>query len=119
MPDPHELDDNDSQPSYHEPPPPRRHPNDEDGWYRTDDGDYARSRPRNWADVQAAARREWQRLRDIAVTVPCPTKPLGCGMPVGAACVNRAGAKPAVLKRAPAHPRRLLNALNAQQRSTQ
>lgn len=56
------------------------------------------TRGRQWHAQQAAARREWTELRDLAVTVPCRC----CGMPAGASCVSRLpGEKPALLKRVP------------------
>ncbi|MCV7230698.1 zinc finger domain-containing protein [Mycolicibacterium komossense] len=69
------------------------------------DLDYARGQ--QWHARQAHARSEWQRMRDQAVTVPCPIPPLGCGMPAGAACVTRTpGEPPKLLTRFPAHSAR-------------
>lgn len=73
-------------------------------------GDYARGR--QWHAQQANARREWQQLRDLAVTVACRA----CGMPLGAACVSRLpGEKPTVLQRFPAHASRISDARKAAQ----
>lgn len=67
--------------------------------------DYARGR--QWHAIQANARKEWQAMRDLAVTVNCPPPPHGCGMPIGAACVNRGSSPPTLLKRFPAHTARI------------
>lgn len=75
--------------------------------------DYARGP--QWHAQQARARAEWQQMRDLAITVPCPPKPHGCGVPVGVACVNRDG-KPGLLKKFPAHPRRIAIARKAAKR---
>lgn len=67
----------------------------------------ARTAP-NWHARQANARKEWQAMRDLAVTIACPPPPHGCGMPIGAACVNRSPRRtPTVLKRFPAHTARI------------
>lgn len=63
-----------------------------------------------WHAQQANARKEWQQLRDLAVTVPCRD----CGMPKGAACVTRRpGEKPEILQRFPAHASRISDARKA------
>ena len=69
-----------------------------------------------WHAQQASARAEWQAMRDLAVTVACPTPPKGCGMPIGAACVSRLpGEKPTLLVKFPAHAPRIALARKAQQ----
>ena len=71
--------------------------------------DYARGR--QWHAQQAAARKEWQQMRDLAVTVACRA----CRMPPGAACVSRLrGETPRPLKRFPAHAIRISDARKAQ-----
>lgn len=49
--------------------------------------------------------RDDQADRDRAETVPCPDRPLGCGMPAGTVCRNLHTGLP--LERIPAHAARL------------
>lgn len=81
---------------------------------RDDDDQPDYRRGPDWHRQQATARREWDQLRELSIEVPCPRPPIGCGMPIGAACVNRdGGQKPTLLKKFPAHPRRIANARRA------
>lgn len=71
------------------------------------------ARGRQWHAMQANARKEWQAMRDLAVTIGCRE----CGMPPGAACVSRLrGEQPRPLKRFPAHATRINDARKAAQR---
>lgn len=76
----------------------------------TDRQDYARGP--NWHAAQARARAEWQELRELSITIACRD----CGMPAGAACVNRGGGpKPTVLTKFPAHANRINDAKKAKE----
>lgn len=69
------------------------------------------SRGRQWHARQANARREWQQLRDLALTVLCRD----CRVAGGEPCVirDRAGTAIAELTRFPAHTSRINDARKA------
>lgn len=73
-----------------------------------DEPDYERGPGRHPTPVDP--RQEWQRLRNLALTVPCRD----CRVPKDVACVNRDGGnEPALLKKAPAHASRINDARKA------